>query len=1465
MAHSTSCSRRQVASITIMLLCAASGVARGQVGNPDTRSATGRPDSGARTVNTARERLLLNARLAQSFRVADLDGDGIQDIAFADFLADLVLLRFGDADGRFSRSIVLPAPGGPRSIVAVDLDKDGVIDLAVAGFFSGAVRIFRGRGNGQFNAPELVAVAPGLTGLTAADYDGDGAVDLATANVLSGAVTLLKRGPNQWMHVPLGRSTSPTLLLTGDIGGDGAPDLVAVDADGSANHLFPSGRLGAFNQRDPAGVVETLLADVAHQRGQIETNAQRVGQTTSGDGQVAAAGSVSPEWLSVQVRDRAGAARPGETVFFTRVAGMAELMDATGNEARPSDVRITDEQGGAAAQVLLAPLPGVNVFAATFPREYTATFGVISFVKYEAVVEAIVDALAREIRDPGTYAAHVALLSRALEFIGASDPVAAVREVVTSAELLRRTGSTASADARTTAAGDLERRMIDQILLAGISPQVAENQPILCDVPIRTTIAAATEVDRFTFNGVALEILHISVANEGGTNFNPVVTLIGPGGPVLSCTTITSNADCTLPASGAYTIQVVDGLSNGTGTYSVHLQRLTAGRRCGGSIACDVPVTSTLGTAARADTNLRSFSAAANERVHVSIGNQGGTNFNPFFRVIAPTGAVVAGCSFNASNVDCLLPFTGSYAVEVLDGSFDGTGTYSLHIQRLTAGFRCGGTIACDVSVTTTLGTAARADTNLHSFSAAANERMHVSIANQGGTNFNPFFRVIAPTGAVVAGCSFNASNVDCLLPFTGSYAVEVLDGSFDGTGTYSLHIQRLTAGFRCGGTIACDVPVTTTLGTAARADTNLHSFSAAANERLHVSIANQGGTNFNPFFRVIAPTGAVVAGCSFNASNVDCLLPVAGTYAVEVLDGSFDGTGTYSLHIQRLTAGFRCGGAIACDVPVTTTLGTAARADTNLHSFSAAANERMHVSIANQGGTNFNPFFRVIAPTGAVVAGCSFNASNVDCLLPVAGTYAVEVLDGSFDGTGTYSLHIQRLTAGFRCGGAIACDVPVTTTLGTAARADTNLHSFSAAANERMHVSIANQGGTNFNPFFRVIAPTGAVVAGCSFNASNVDCLLPVAGSYAVEVLDGSFDGTGTYSLHIQRLTAAFRCGGQARCGGTLTPAALGAVAHADSDLWSFGGVIGSVNIAFTNLGGTAFNPLWRVVSPTGTTVSGCSFSARTLATCALPSAGSYAVEVLDSSFDGTGRYALTVSGPGCRGLPNLTVSSLACGVRTAPGRTITVSVRTANTGDAAAPASQTGIYLSVNNTFGGDTALLPKISVPALAAGASALAAVAVTIPVATAPGEDFIIALADDRQVTPEGSERNNARACPLTVGPDLLISSIVAPASAVRGTAVVAAITVRNDGGATAAASVLRLHFSPDNVLSADDRFVAVNVPSLAANTATTVNATITIPASAAIGTRFFIGAADVSSVVKESDEANNRLARSIVVQ
>jgi subtilase family serine protease len=309
----------------------------------------------------------------------------------------------------------------------------------------------------------------------------------------------------------------------------------------------------------------------------------------------------------------------------------------------------------------------------------------------------------------------------------------------------------------------------------------------------------------------------------------------------------------------------------------------------------------------------------------------------------------------------------------------------------------------------------------------------------------------------------------------------------------------------------------------------------------------------------------------------------------------------------------------------------------------------------------------------------------------------------------------------------------------------------------------------------------------------------------------------------------------------------------------------VGTVSIAFVNLGGTNFNPFWRVIAPDGTVVTTCNFSSSALRTCTLPAAGAYAVEVLDGSSDGTGRYRLTVSGAACRGLPNLAVSSISCGASTFPGGSITVNVRTANIGDAAAPASTTGVYLSLNNTFGGDTALLPKVAVPALAAGASAAVPVTVTIPAATAVGKDFILAQADDAHSVPEGNEMNNVAACPLTVGPDLVVSSIVAPAAAARGAAIVAAVTVRNTGGATSAATTMRLHFSTDNVASAGDVAANVAVGALGPNATATVNATITIPSTTPVGTRFLIAVADVLGIVREADERNNSVTRSIVIQ
>ncbi len=644
-------------------------------------------------------------------------------------------------------------------------------------------------------------------------------------------------------------------------------------------------------------------------------------------------------------------------------------------------------------------------------------------------------------------------------------------------------------------------------------------------------------------------------------------------------------------------------------------------------IDCDIPLTRTI--AAVDEIDRFRFASVAGERLHVTIGGAIG-GFNPQWRLLGPDSNPVAGCdSFSTSDRECTLPLAGAHAIEVEDGGFNATGTYSLQIQRLTTSERCGTAISCDVPATTTI--IALADTDLHQFSAVAGEKLHITIGGAIG-GFNPQWRLLGPDSNPVAGCdSFSTSERECTLPLAGAHAIEVEDGGFNATGTYSLQIQRLTTSEWCGTAISCDVPATTTI--IAVADTDLHQFSAVAGEKLHITIGGAIG-GFNPQWRLLGPDSNPVTGCdTFSTSERECTLPLAGAHAIEVEDGGFNATGTYSLQIQRLTTSERCGTAISCDVPATTTI--IAVADTDLHQFSAVAGEKLHITIGGAIG-GFNPQWRLLGPDSNPVAGCdSFSTSERECTLPLAGAHAIEVEDGGFNATGTYSLQIQRLTTSERCGTAISCDVPATTTI--SALADTDLHQFNAVAGEVLHVTIGGAIG-GFNPQWRLLGPDANAVAGCdTFSTSARDCTLPLPQGcgplisctyppigYAIEVEDGGFNATGTYSIHLQHLTAPRRCGAVIPCdvGVTTTISAT-----ADTDLFEFTGYPNeAVHIAISG-GVGGFDPQWRLLTPNGTAVVGCDAFSGAARDCTLPVSGPYAIEVQDGSWNATGTYHLTVT----------------------------------------------------------------------------------------------------------------------------------------------------------------------------------------------------------------------------------------------
>jgi len=122
---------------------------------------------------------------------------------------------------------------------------------------------------------------------------------------------------------------------------------------------------------------------------------------------------------------------------------------------------------------------------------------------------------------------------------------------------------------------------------------------------------------------------------------------------------------------------------------------------------------------------------------------------------------------------------------------------------------------------------------------------------------------------------------------------------------------------------------------------------------------------------------------------------------------------------------------------------------------------------------------------------------------------------------------------------------------------------------------------------------------------------------------------------------------------------------------------------------------------------------------------------------------------------LPDFTVSALKAPGTAAAGSSILVQDTTNNKAPVSAGATTTRFYLSADVLFdGGDVPLDPLVlgrAVPALAAKAKSAGTTMVTIPLATAPGVYFVLAVADGDVAVTETNETNNLRSRKITITP------------------------------------------------------------------------------------------------------------------
>ena len=176
--------------------------------------------------------------LGNNHIVADLNGDGIPDLAATGAFGVGVML--GNGDGTFRPRVNFAAGAQSQDLAAGDFNGDGRVDLAVSLNSSEfSLALLTGNGDGTFNAPvtfDNTAAQDDSPAIVATDLDNDGRLDVVLAHMLSCFVSPCVAARNITVMLGFGDGTFQTpfeidvgtgmsRIAVGDFNSDGIKDL----------------------------------------------------------------------------------------------------------------------------------------------------------------------------------------------------------------------------------------------------------------------------------------------------------------------------------------------------------------------------------------------------------------------------------------------------------------------------------------------------------------------------------------------------------------------------------------------------------------------------------------------------------------------------------------------------------------------------------------------------------------------------------------------------------------------------------------------------------------------------------------------------------------------------------------------------------------------------------------------------------------------------------------------------------------------------------------------------------------------------------------------------------------------------------------------------------------------------------------------------------------------------------------
>jgi disintegrin len=292
-----------------------------------------------------------------------------------------------------------------------------------------------------------------------------------------------------------------------------------------------------------------------------------------------------------------------------------------------------------------------------------------------------------------------------------------------------------------------------------------------------------------------------------------------------------------------------------------------------------------------------------------------------------------------------------------------------------------------------------------------------------------------------------------------------------------------------------CEVPVT-----------------LAADGVLRVTVQEDDPVAFTARWRIFTADGNAAPACGDyrTATATDCGPLPAGDYRIQVSSASAT-TGGAAIHLQRESG---CASTLLeCDQHATDEI--TSPVDTDLFRFTTAGDEYVRVTVREESGT-LQAEWRVLTAAGLPAATCGDfqRALSADCGPLAPGSYQLEVRDEPVAGTGTYTVHLQRLTAAYACDGErIGCDQLATGEI--VVPVDSDLFRVTLTTVDTLRVWVSPRSGM-VAPEWRLLTAAGVPAMACpEFTTTRTaDCGPLVAGEYQVQVKDDAARHAGLYDV---------------------------------------------------------------------------------------------------------------------------------------------------------------------------------------------------------------------------------------------------------------------------------------------------------------------------------------------------------------